>query len=56
VLLGESAPEISLPRRVGHNLAVLVAAACRDQKLRLAGYRADEARVERQMRRLELTT
>ena len=52
-LLGQSIPEISLPRRVGHNLAVLVEAACRDHKLRLAGYRADEVLVERQLRRLQ---
>ncbi|MDB5987694.1 MAG: HPr kinase [Nevskia sp.] len=52
-LLDRPIPEISLPRRVGHNLAVLVEAACRDHRLRLAGYRADEVLVERQLRRLE---
>jgi len=52
-VLGQPVPEISLPRRVGHNLAVLVEAACRDHKLRLAGYRADQVLVERQLRRLE---
>ena len=52
-VLGLSVPEISLPRRVGHNLAVLVEAACRDHRLRLSGYRADDDLVERQRRRLE---
>lgn len=52
-LLGAAVPEISLPRRVGHNLAVLVEAACRDHRLRLAGYRSDEILVERQLRRLQ---
>lgn len=35
-------PEISIPIRLGHNLAVLVETACRDHKLRQTGYRADE--------------
>jgi len=52
-VLGVSVPEISLPRRVGHNLAVLVEAACRDHRLRLSGYRADDDLVERQRRRLD---
>lgn len=52
-VLGVTVPEISLPRRVGHNLAVLVEAACRDHRLRLSGYRADDDLVERQRRRLE---
>ncbi len=52
-VLGITVPEISLPRRVGHNLAVLVEAACRDHRLRLSGYRADDDLVERQRRRLE---
>jgi len=47
-VLGVEVPEISLPRRVGHNLAVLVEAACRDHRLRLAGYRADEDLAQRQ--------
>jgi HPr kinase/phosphorylase len=51
-LLGETIPEISLPRRVGHNLAVLVEAACRDHRLRLAGYHADADLVARQDRAL----
>lgn len=41
-LLNADLPEISIPIRLGHNLAVLVEAACRDHKLRQAGYRADE--------------
>lgn len=41
-LLGVDVPEISIPIRLGHNLAVLVEAACRDLKLRQTGYRADE--------------
>jgi HPr kinase/phosphorylase len=52
-VLGVTVPEISLPRRVGHNLAVLVEAACRDHRLRLSGYRADEDLVERQRRWLD---
>ena len=52
-VLGVTVPEISLPRRVGHNLAVLVEAACRDHRLRLSGYRADDDLVERQRRRLD---
>ncbi len=52
-LLGAELPEISLRRRVGHNLAVLVEAACRDHRLRLGGYHADEDLVERQRECLE---
>ena len=52
-VLGVTVPEISLPRRVGHNLAVLVEAACRDHRLRLSGYRADDDLVERQRRKLD---
>lgn len=52
-VLGAAVPEISLPRRVGHNLAVLVEAACRDLKLRRSGYCADEDLVARQRRRLD---
>lgn len=54
-VLGVTVPDISLPRRVGHNLAVLVEAACRDHRLRLSGYRADEDLVERQHRWLKQT-
>ncbi|MES2491423.1 MAG: hypothetical protein V4607_16685 [Pseudomonadota bacterium] len=42
-------PEISIPIRLGHNLAVLVEAACRDLKLRQTGYRADEDFSARQL-------
>lgn len=41
-LFNTTVPEISIPIRLGHNLAVLVEAACRDLKLRQNGYRADE--------------
>ncbi|MGH8457455.1 MAG: HPr(Ser) kinase/phosphatase, partial [Stenotrophobium sp.] len=48
-VLGAELPEISIPIRLGHNLAVLVEAACRDQKLRQSGYRADEDFAARQL-------
>ena len=48
-LLGVELPEISIPIRLGHNLAVLVEAACHDLKLRQAGYRADEDFSARQL-------
>jgi HPr kinase/phosphorylase len=54
-VLGVTVPEISLPHRVGHNLAVLVEAACRDHRLRLSGYRADEDLARRQRRQLDET-
>lgn len=41
-VLGWSIPEITLPMRLGHNVAVLAEAACRDQKLRNEGYEAPE--------------
>lgn len=49
-VLGLQVPEISLPRRVGHNLAVLVEAACRDHRLRREGYNAADEMVSRQSR------
>jgi len=49
-LLNVDLPEISIPIRLGHNLAVLVEAACRDHKLRQSGYRADEDFSARQLR------
>jgi HPr kinase/phosphorylase len=52
-VLAVAIPEISLPRRVGHNLAVLVEAACRDHRLRLGGYRADEDLLQRQRERMK---
>lgn len=48
-ILNVDLPEVSMPIRLGHNLAVLVEAACRDQLLRLRGYRADEDFAARQM-------
>lgn len=47
-ILGVDIPEITLPVAVGHNLAVLVEAACRDHLLRSRGYAADEVFVKRQ--------
>ncbi|HET7797291.1 MAG TPA: hypothetical protein VFK72_05380 [Nevskia sp.] len=51
-VLGIAVPEISLPRRVGHNLAVLVEAACRDHRHRAAGYNACDDLVARQAQHL----
>ncbi|GAC1630952.1 MAG: hypothetical protein NVS9B10_23830 [Nevskia sp.] len=51
-VLGAVIAEISLPRRVGHNLAVLVEAACRDHRQRLAGYNACDDLVARQAQSL----
>lgn len=48
-ILGIHVDEISIPIRLGHNLAVLVEAACRDLKLRRQGYRADEDFSRRQL-------
>ncbi|PPE74202.1 hypothetical protein C3942_09225 [Solimonas fluminis] len=48
-ILGIGVAEISIPIRLGHNLAVLVEAACRDLKLRRQGYRADEDFSRRQL-------
>lgn len=48
-ILGVAVAEISIPIRLGHNLAVLVEAACRDLKLRRQGYRADEDFSQRQL-------
>ena len=47
-VLGICLPEISLPVTVGHNLATLVEAACRDHWLRVGGYCADAEFAERQ--------
>ncbi|MES1942837.1 HPr kinase [Salinisphaera sp. PC39] len=46
-------PEITLPVAAGHNLAVLVEAACRDHLLRMQGYAGDEAFAERQAAALD---
>lgn len=54
-ILGLPVDEISLPVRVGHNLATLMEAACRDHWLRLAGYRADEAFADRQQQAIDLS-
>lgn len=40
-ILAVEVPEITIPIRPGHNLAVLVETACRDLQLRRSGYRAD---------------
>lgn len=52
-MLDLALPTICLPIRVGHNLATLVEAACRDQWLRLQGYRADDAFAERQQQAID---
>jgi serine kinase of HPr protein (carbohydrate metabolism regulator) len=49
-LAGLRLPTVSIPIRLGHNLAVLVEAACRDHRLRQAGYRADRDFTARQLR------
>ncbi|MDP9142983.1 MAG: hypothetical protein M3O62_19600 [Pseudomonadota bacterium] len=48
-VIGIEIAEISIPIRLGHNLAVLVEAACRDLHLRRGGYRADDDLSRRQM-------
>ncbi len=48
-VLGIAVAEVSIPIRLGHNLAVLVEAACRDDRLRRRGYRADEDLARRQL-------
>ncbi|WP_428309899.1 hypothetical protein [Hydrocarboniphaga sp.] len=47
-LLGAGIAEIALPIRVGHNLAALAEAACRDQQLKRSGYDAAADFVARQ--------
>ena len=49
MVLGLPTPEVSIPIRLGHNLAVLVEAACRDLELRRRGYRADDDLSRRQL-------
>lgn len=51
-ILGVAIPQVSLARRVGHNLAVLVETAGRDHRLRQAGYDASHDLIERQAARL----
>lgn len=52
-ILGVEVAEISIPIRLGHNLAVLVEVACRDHKLRQTGYRADEDFSARQLKAIQ---
>ena len=52
-IMGVSVPEISIPIRLGHNLAVLVEAACRDHLLRENGYRADDDLAARQLQAIK---
>jgi HPr kinase/phosphorylase len=54
-LLDVDLPEISIPIRLGHNLAVLVEAACRDHKLRQKAYRADRDFSARQQQAIHAT-
>lgn len=51
-ILDIAVPEITIPIRLGHNLAVLVEASCRDLRLREQGYRADDDLIERQAREI----
>lgn len=55
-VLGVRVPKISLPRRLGHNSAVLVEAACRDQRLREAGRIAPQRFAARLRRRLQTSS
>lgn len=48
-ILGVTLPQVCIPIRLGHNLAVLVEAACRDLKLRAHGYHADRDLTTRQL-------
>lgn len=54
-LAGVIVPTVSIPIRLGHNLAVLVEAACRDQHLRSEGYSADRDFAARQLRAIRRT-
>jgi HPr kinase/phosphorylase len=49
-VLDVTIPQITLPVAVGHNLSVLVEAACRDHLLRMQGQYSDEQFAERQRR------
>ena len=55
-VLGIEVPEITVPIRLGHNLAALVEAACRDLLLRKDGYRADDDLSARQAREIARAT
>lgn len=52
-IMGIPIPEISLPVAVGHNLATLVEAACRDHWVRIDGYRADAEFAQRQQHAIQ---
>lgn len=52
-MLDVDIPEITLPVTAGHNLSVLVEAACRDHLLRLQGYNSDEQFAARQAKQLQ---
>ncbi|ROO25007.1 aldolase [Salinisphaera orenii MK-B5] len=47
-ILDVDIPEITLPVAVGHNLSVLVEAACRDHLLRMQGHQSDRQFADRQ--------
>lgn len=47
-ILDVDIPEITLPVAVGHNLSVLVEAACRDHLLRMQGHQSDQQFARRQ--------
>lgn len=51
-LLGEKVPVLSLGAGTGHNLPVLVEAACLDQRLRMTGFAADRVFSQRQQKLL----
>lgn len=51
-ILEVAIPEITLPVAAGHNLAVLVEAACRDHLLRIQGYASDDVFTRRQAQAL----
>jgi serine kinase of HPr protein (carbohydrate metabolism regulator) len=53
-ILGVDVAEISIPIRLGHNLAVLVEAAARDHQLRSRGYHADADLSARQLRAMKV--
>lgn len=52
-ILDVSVPKIRLPVAAGHNLGVLIEAACRDQLLRMQGYRSDEVFADRQQQSMD---
>lgn len=54
-ILGQDVPLIGIPIRLGHNLAVLVEAACRDFSLRRGGYSADDDFMSQQLDQIRKT-